>query len=127
MKGRLLVVLQVDADHAADAPFLHGHAKERVAALHGALSVGHDDELGILAELLQVVGKVADIGVIQRGFDLVQNTEGRRLQLQHGEQDRDGRQGTFTAAEQAQKLSFLSRKQLYGTDGAGGGDSGDAD
>ena len=40
-------VLELDAEHGRHALFLHRHAVQAVAALHRALSVGHNDKLRI--------------------------------------------------------------------------------
>ena len=69
----------------------------------------HHHELGALAVLCQVVCEVADIGIIQGSLNFVQDAEGSRLQLQHGEEDGNGRQCPLTAGKQGQQLQLLSR------------------
>ena len=56
----------------------------------------------------QIIRKVADIGIVQRRFNLIQNTERRRFQFQCGKQNRDRRQRSLPAGKQAQQLQFLS-------------------
>ena len=58
----LFIVLQADGDHAAHALLLHCDAVECVAALHGALAVGDDDELRTLRILRQIIGEITDVG-----------------------------------------------------------------
>ena len=68
------------------------------------------NELRICTEFLQIIREIADVRVIQRSFDLIQNTEWRGFELEHGEQQRNGGQRALAAGEQAQKLTFLSRR-----------------
>ena len=41
--------------------------------------MGDDDELRPVAHAAEVLCKAADVGVVQRGFDLVEDAEGRRV------------------------------------------------
>src|SRR6478735_6423747 len=65
------------ADHRRDAVAAHGHAVERVADLHGPLLVGDDQQLGVLTQLLVDLQQPAQVGVVQRGLDLVEDVERR--------------------------------------------------
>ena len=58
----------------------------------------------------QIFGKVVDVGVVQRGLDLVEEAEGRGLELEHGKKDGDGGQRAFSARKQRQHLQLLSRR-----------------
>ena len=71
--------------------------------------MGDDDELRALRIFLQVVGVVADVGVVQRGLDLVEDAEGRGLELQRRKEDGDGGQRAPAAGEQRQQLQLLAR------------------
>ena len=52
LAGALCDLVELDADAFGDAAFLHGDAVERVAALHGALVVGDDDEVAEIEALI---------------------------------------------------------------------------
>ena len=102
--------IMADGDHAAHALLFHRHAVERVATLHGALAVRYDDELRALRVLGEIIGKIADVRIVQRGLDFVQNAEGRGLEFEHGEENGDGRQRALAARQEREHLQLLSRR-----------------
>ena len=71
--------LPINMEDAADATLLHGDAVQHVGLLHGAAAVGDDDELGLIADAAQILGKPHHVGIVQGGFDLVQNAERSRV------------------------------------------------
>ncbi len=76
------------ADDLADAGFLHGDAVHDVGLFHGALLVGDDDELGVVAHLGDEAGEAAYVGFVERGVDLVEDAEGCGLELEGADQER---------------------------------------
>src|ERR671913_2163585 len=66
------------ADDGRDAVTAHGDAVERVANLHGALLVGDHEQLGAFAQLLVDLQEPAEVGVVERRLDLVEDVERRR-------------------------------------------------
>ena len=72
-------LFQIEFEQFGDAVLLHGDAVEDIGGLHGAAAVGDDDELGLVAHPAQILREADDIGVIQRGLNLVQQTERRRF------------------------------------------------
>ena len=88
LRGLLLLYLrnqfrvnlfQIEFEQFGDAVLLHGDAVEDVGGLHGAAAVGDDDELGLVAHPAQILRKADNVGVIQRGLDLVEDAEGAGL------------------------------------------------
>ena len=77
-------LFQIEFEQFGDAVLLHGDAVEDVGGLHGAAAVGDDDELGLVAHPAQVLREADDIGIIQRGLDLVEDAEGRGVDGEDG-------------------------------------------
>ena len=69
---------------------MHGDAVEAVGRFHGALLVADDDELGLGPELVDEVEEAVQVHVVQGGFDLVQEIEGRGPAAEHGKQEGQG-------------------------------------
>ena len=82
---RRVNLFQIQLEQFRHAVLLHGHAVQDIGGLHGAAAVGDDDELGLVAHPAQVLRKADDIGVIQRGLDLVEDAEGRGVDGEDGE------------------------------------------
>ena len=101
---------KLHGDEAGDAGFAHGNADQLVAGLHGAFAVGDDDELGLSRHFAQKRAQAADVGVIQRGIDFVQEAEWRRVQAEEREDERERGQGFFAAGEDAQVFDFFARR-----------------
>ena len=76
--------------------WLHGHPVERVRRLHRLLLMGHDEQLSGAAEVLDQLQEAAKVGIVERRLDLVHDVEGARTRLEHGEQERQRRQRTFS-------------------------------
>ena len=72
---RRVNLFQIQLEQFRHAVLLHGHTVQDIGGLHGAAAVGDDDELGLVAHPAQILCKAADIGIIQGGFDFVQDTE----------------------------------------------------
>ena len=68
-------LVEAQAEDLGHALLLHGDAVEYVGGLHGAAAVGDDDELGLVAERVQIICEAFDISVVQCGVDLVEHTE----------------------------------------------------
>jgi isopentenyl-diphosphate delta-isomerase len=62
-------------DHRGDAVVAHGDAVQRVGDLHRRLLVGDDDQLRLLAQLLEQPDQPAQVDVVERGLDLVHHIE----------------------------------------------------
>ena len=79
--------------------------------------MGDEDELGVFRHVPDVLGKARDVDVIQRGLDLVENTERGGRHLQDGEQQRDGRKAFFAAGQKVDVLDVLARGLDFDVDG----------
>ena len=55
------------------------------------------------------VGEPADVGLVERGIDLVEDAERHRPDLEHREQQRDRRQGALAARQHRERLRLLAR------------------
>ena len=68
-------VFEADRDVLRDAGLLHGDAVERVGAGHRLFRMGDDDKLGEGEEVAQHADEAADVGLVERGVDLVEDAE----------------------------------------------------
>ena len=112
-------LFQIEFEQFGDAVLLHGDAVEDIGGLHGAAAVGDDDELGLVAHPAQILRKADDVGVIQRGLDLVEDAEGRGVDGEDGEIDADGHQRLLAAGQGFQVLDDLARRGHPDVDAAG--------
>ena len=104
---RRVNLFQIQLEQFRHAVFLHGHTVQDIGGLHGAAAVGDDDELGLVAHPAQILRKAADIGIIQGGFDLVQDTERCRVDGQDRKIDADGHQRLLAAGKASRFLMTL--------------------
>ena len=96
------------ADHRRDAVAAHRDAVEGVADLHGPLLVGDHQELRVLAELLVDLQQAAQVGVVERRLDLVEDVERRRAGLEQRDQERHRDQRPLATGEQREPLDLLA-------------------
>jgi hypothetical protein len=68
--------------------------------LHRHLVVTDENELHLLRHRAYQLAEAPDIGIVERGVDLVEHTEGRRVELEDGEHQGYGGQGLLAAREQ---------------------------
>ena len=71
----------------------------------------HDNKLHLPEEMLEILRILADIDLIERRVDLIENTEGRRTQLQDRKIDADRDEGLLTAGERDQILDDLAGRR----------------
>src|ERR1700727_2290224 len=107
------------ADHAGDAVAAHADPVQRVGDLHRPLLVGDHDQLGALPQLREDVQQPAEVGVVQRGFDLVEDVERRRPGHEDGDQERDRGERALPAGQQGQALDLLARRAGLEVDAGG--------
>ena len=103
-RGERLGLVEPKADDPADRVVADGHAVERVGRLDRAAVVGDDDELGLVGEAAQRVGEAADVRLVERRVDLVEDAERDRPDLEHREQQGDRGQGPLAARQHRQRL-----------------------
>ena len=100
-------------DDLRDAVAAHRDAVQHVGGLHRALLVRDHDELGLVRVAPQKLDETADVGVVERGFDLVQEIERARLREEEREQERDRAERLLAAGEHSQARDALPcRPQL---------------
>src|SRR3954453_18780702 len=95
------------ADDRRDAVSAHGHAVERVADLHRALLVGDHEQLALCAELLVDLEQAAQVGVVERGLDLVEDVERRRPSLEQRDEEGDRDQRPPAAGGRGGPVAFF--------------------
>src|SRR3989344_556806 len=88
--------VEFDREEFADAIAAHGDAIEDAGAAHGLAVVGDNNELALLREVLNHVAVAAAVGLVEGGIGLVKDEERWRVDLAHGEDERDRGQGTLT-------------------------------
>ena len=93
--------LQVDADDLGDAGFLHGDAIDDVGHLHGALGVGHHQELSGGGKPRDEIGEATDVGLVERRVHLVEHAEGRGLELEDADQQAESAVRAFSPPERS--------------------------
>ncbi len=88
----------MDAHQRRDPGLLHGHAVYGVGGFRGgARVVRDDDELRIRLEFVQHLHEAADVRVVERRVDLVEQTERARLRQENSEQKREGYERSLAA------------------------------
>src|SRR5262245_31671990 len=102
--------VQLNGNQLRNARLLHGNAVQAVGDLHGFSVVSDDDELGVLLHAAQHFHEPADIGVVERRVDLVEEAERARLVFEHAEHQRNGGQRLLPAGEQLYALKALARR-----------------
>ena len=95
-------------DGLGDSELFHGDAIHDVGAVHGALAVGHDDELALVDEGVEHFEEAADVGFVEGSIELVQNAEGAGLDLVDGEEQGHGGHGAFATGEKADALELFA-------------------
>src|SRR5262245_40472666 len=100
--------VQLDGNQLRNARLLHGNAVQAVGDLHGFAVVGNNDELRVLLHTAQHLDEAADVGVVERRVDLVEQAERARLVLEHAEHQRDGGERLLAAREELHALQALA-------------------
>src|SRR5438874_7149779 len=100
-------------DDLRDAVGAHRDAVEAVCRLHRPLLVRDHDELGPIGVAPQQLDEAADVRVVERGFDLVQQIERAWTREEEGEEKRD-RTKRLLAAREKRELghALAGRAQL---------------
>ena len=106
--GERLGLVEPQADDAADRVVADGHAVEGVGGLDRAAVVGDHDELRLVGEAAERIGEPPDVGLVERGIDLVEDAERHRPDLEHREQQRDRGQGPLAAGQHRERLLLLA-------------------
>src|SRR4029079_12442138 len=81
---------------------------EDVRGLHRLLLVRDDDELRLLRVAAEQRDEAADVRVVERGLDLVQEVERMRTGEEEREQERDRAESLLAAREERQPRDLLA-------------------
>jgi len=100
--------LESDRDLPRNSALLHGNAIDHIGDGHRFLAVGNDDELGVVQELVEDGDKASDIGFVERGIDLIEDTERTGSILKEGHDQRDRGQRFLATAQKAVAESRLA-------------------
>ena len=68
-------------------------------------------ELCSVVELLDILAKSEDVDLVKCRLYLVENTEGRGIDLKYCEQECDGNEGLLTTRKKRETLNDLSRRR----------------
>ena len=68
----------------------------------------HDDELRLAGKFFEHAHEAADVGVVERGIDLIEDAKRAGLDLVDGKEQGDGRQRPLAARQQANVLQALA-------------------
>src|SRR5438876_8976814 len=102
--------VDVDRHHARDAGFRHGDPDQLLGELHRDLVVADEEELGLRRHASHQLAEPYGVRVVERRIDLVQQAEGRGIELEEREHQRDGREGLLPAREQMDAGIALARR-----------------
>ena len=101
-----------------NARLLHGHAVENGRDAHGLLAVRDEHELGLHAHLLDQFGEAADVGLVERRVDFVEDAERAGRVLENADQQGQRSERLFAAGEQQHALQALARRRSHDVDAA---------
>src|SRR5438067_13885185 len=111
--GRRLVARAGARDDLGDAVAAHRDAVEDVGGLHRALLVRDHDELRAVGIPAQQLDEAADVRVVQRGLDLVQEIERAGPREEEREEERDRAERLLAAGKERKPRDALAgRTQL---------------
>src|SRR5439155_10346002 len=85
-------LLEAQRQDLGDARLFHGDAVQQVGRLHALAVVRDEDELGLVAQLLQKAREALHVGLVERRVDLVQDAERRGAVAEQSEEQRHRRQ-----------------------------------
>jgi hypothetical protein len=83
---------------------------EPIGNLHRLAVVGDENELGVRLHRPQHLHEAADVGIVERRVDLVEQAERARLVLEESEHQGDGGERLLAARQQLDALQPLARR-----------------
>src|SRR4051794_28693867 len=108
--GFCLFPRQAPRDDLRDAVAAHRDAVQHVGGFHRALLVRDHDELRAIRVLPQERDEAADVRVVERRLDLVEQIERTRARQEEREQERDRAERLLAAGKQREPLHLLARR-----------------
>ena len=107
---RFLEFFLFHSQQTGNTVLLHGDTVEYAGFFHGTPAVRHQNKLGGICKVLQILCIAADISLVQCRINLVQNSERRRPQPQNGKVNGDRHKGLLSAGKRDQILDDFSRR-----------------
>src|SRR5450759_5813977 len=101
-------LVEPDADELRHSRLFLRDAGEGLRGLHRPLIVRDEDELRLLGQLHEERREAVDVRLVERGVDLVEDAERRRLVLEDRDKERDGRERFLAARQEADRLVPLA-------------------
>ena len=92
-----------------DARLGHGHTDQLLGELHGDLVVRDEEELRLARHLAHEVAEALGVGIVERRVDLVEQAEGRGIELEEREDERDRGERLLAARQELDRLVLLPR------------------
>src|SRR5205814_10701753 len=105
-----LLAWQAPGNDLRDPVGAHGHAVQDIRGLHRPLLVRDDDELRAIGVAAQQLDEAADVRVVERRLDLVEQIERARPREEQREQERDRAERLLAAGEKRQARHLLARR-----------------
>src|SRR5258706_6326568 len=84
--GVLIQTPEIYRDELAYAGLLHGYTVNYIHGAHGHFVMGNNDELRVVAELLDHLREFGDVHIVERSIYFVEYAERRRLNEVYGKQ-----------------------------------------
>src|SRR5688572_20411766 len=103
------LLLEFYRDDLGHTRFLHGHAIEGPGGFHRSFVVSYHDKLSLLRHLGDLTDEPADVRVIKRRVDLVQQAERRGTISKDREHERDRGHRFLAAGKQKNVLQAFAR------------------
>src|SRR5437773_5593352 len=102
-----LLAGQAPGNDLRDPVGAHGHPVQDIRGLHRPLLVRDDDELRAIGVAAQQLDEAADVRVVERRLDLVEQIERARPREEEREEEGDRAEGLFAAGEEREPLHTL--------------------
>src|SRR2546428_254949 len=112
----LVELVQLQRDHFRNAAVVHRDAVEHVGGLDRPAVVRDDDELRAVGELAQRLREAPDIALVERGVDLVEDAERRRLHPQDRKEQRRCGEGALAARQLRERTDALAGRPRVDVD-----------
>src|SRR5581483_533992 len=104
------LALEAARDDLRDAVAAHRDAVEDVGRLHRPLLVRDHDELRAVGVAAQELDEAADVRVVERDLDLVEEVERARPREEEREEERDRAERLLAAGEEREPRHLLARR-----------------
>src|SRR3954462_3968455 len=103
-------LVDVDGDHARHARLGHRHPDKLLGHLHRDLVVADEQELRLRRHALDQLAEARGVRVVERSVDLIEQAEGRRVELEHGKHERNGGECLLAAGQEMDAGIALARR-----------------